>query len=88
MKTQDGDKLLSRQIEAYDEMRGRLEMDYMGKWVVFYGMELIGVHDDFQDAAEEAVSKFGRGPYLIKQVGEPPLVLPASVQYRPIRADS
>ena len=46
----------------------------------------IGVYDAFETAAKEAVGHFGRGPYLIRQVGAPPVVLPASVMYRPVYA--
>ena len=71
-------------ISAYDALRDVLETEHYGKWVLFHDRELIGAYDDFQEVANEAVTRFGRGPYLIRQVGEPPLVLPASVQYRPV----
>jgi hypothetical protein len=29
------------------------------------------------------VGKFGAGPYLIRQIGAPPVTLPASVMYHP-----
>ena len=74
--------LLSEEITAYDRMREVLEADYFGKWVVVQDGQLIGAFEDFQDAAADAVRKFGRGPYLIRQVGEPPLRLPASLLYR------
>ena len=72
---------LSDQIEAYTAMRDQLERDHLGQWVVFYGEELVGAYDDFQLAAESAVQRFGRGPYLIRRVGEPPPRLPTSVLY-------
>lgn len=75
---------LNAQIEAFDQMRDMLEMDYLGKWVIFHDEILEGVHDSFQDAAEDAVRRFGRGPYLIRQVGATPKPLPASVLYRPV----
>jgi hypothetical protein len=50
--------------------------------VVIYGGELIGTFDRFQAAATEAAGRFGRGPYLIRQIGAPDIVLPASVVYR------
>ena len=78
--------LLSEEIAAYDRMRNLLETDHFGKWVVVHDETLVGTYDDFQDAAADAVQRFGRGPYLIRRVGEPPLTLPASVLYRPVRA--
>jgi len=68
-------------IAAYDAMRQKLEADHTGKWVLFHERSLVSIHDSFEETAEEAVRKFGRGPYLIRQIGAPPLVLPASVMY-------
>ena len=72
---------LSQEIAAYESMRAELEADCFGKWVLVHDEELTGVYTAFEQAAEDAVRKFGRGPFLIRQVGQPPLVLPASVVY-------
>ncbi len=77
---------LTEEIAAYESMRGDLESKYMGKWVLMHNRQLIGVYDSFEAAAEIAVKEFGRGPYLIRQVGAPPLTLPASVMYHPVHA--
>jgi hypothetical protein len=74
---------LSSQIVAYEEMRDVLEVDHFGKWVVFYDEDLIDTYESSEEAAVDAVRRFGRGPYLIRQVGAPPVRLPASVWYRP-----
>ncbi len=76
--------LLSEEIAAYEKMRDVLEADYFGKWVVVHDGQLIDTYEKFEDAAAEAVRKFGRGPYLIRQVGASPITLPASVKYRPV----
>lgn len=68
-------------IAAYNVMRQELETNHTGKWVLFHERTLVSMHDSFESAAEEAVHKFGRGPYLIRQIGAPPVVLPASVMY-------
>ena len=60
---------LDENIAAYEKTRSQLESEDFGKWVVFYDEELAGTYVDFQDAAAEAVKRFGRGPYLIRQVG-------------------
>lgn len=78
---------LSVQIAKYESMQAALEADHAGKWVVLYDEELIGAFRTFEDAAEEAVRRFGRGPYLIRQVGAPAMTLPPSLLYRPIDAD-
>jgi hypothetical protein len=62
---------LDEDIRAYEGMRQELEAGHMGRWVVLYDGKLIATYDQFQDAAREAVARFGRGPYLIRQVGAP-----------------
>jgi hypothetical protein len=79
---------LSSQIVAYEEMRDVLEVDHFGKWVVFYDEDLIDTYESSEEAAVDAVRRFGRGPYLIRQVGAPPVRLPASVWYRPANANN
>lgn len=76
---------LSQEIEAYEGMQRELEAKHFGEWVVVRDGQLACAYEDFQDAAAEAVRRFGRGPYLIRQVGRSTLIsLPASVQYRPV----
>lgn len=75
---------LKEEITAYEAMRDELETEHLLKWVVFHDKELIGIYEDFQEAAQEAVKRFGRGPYLIRRVGAPPVTLPASLLYRTV----
>lgn len=70
-------------IAAYERVREDLEAQHTGKWVVFHDRQLAGRYDSFEAAAEEAVRRFGRGPYLIRQIGAPPVTLPASIMYVP-----
>ena len=74
---------IDAEIAAYERMREDLEAHHMGKWVLVHSGELIAVFDSFETAAEEAVRRFGRGLCLIRQVGAPPVSLPASVMYHP-----
>ena len=73
---------LSRQIVAYEKMRSDLETDNFGKWVVFYDEELVGTYDTDREAVGAAIERFGRGPYLIRQVSVMPVPPLASVIYR------
>jgi hypothetical protein len=75
-----------KDIAAYNEKRADLELNYSGKWTVFHDGELVGLFDQFEVAADEAVRRFGAGPFLIRQVGAPPVVLPASMMFRVGRA--
>lgn len=77
---------LKTEIAAYERMRDDLELEHFGKWVVVHDEKLVGTYETFEKAAEIAVERFGRGPYLIRRVGAPPFVLPASVKYRPVHA--
>ena len=77
---------IDQEIAAYETMREQLEKEHMGKWVLLHDGVLIGVHDSFESAANEAVTRFGAGPYLIREIGAPPMTLPASVIYRPLHA--
>lgn len=77
---------LAQEIAAYDDMRDEIETAHFGRWVVICNRELVGSYPDFQTAAEAAVEKFGRGPYLIRKVGQGPITLPASVLYVPTHA--
>jgi len=78
---------LDQEIAAYDAMRADLENNHMGEWVLVHDGELVSIFPSFTDAADAAVRKFGRGPYLIRQVGAPPMTMPASVMYHPSYAE-
>ena len=78
---------LSKEIAAYKRMRDVVEADHFGEWVLVHDERLIGSFNSFEAAAEVAIEQFGRGPYLIRQVGAPPLTLPASLLYRTANAD-
>lgn len=75
---------LSKDMAAYDRMRDELERDHYGKWVIVHDEELVGTYDHSGDAANDAIQKFGHEPCHIRQVGEQPLTLPASILYRPV----
>ena len=77
---------LSDEIAAYERMRNGLETDHFGQWALVRQEELIGTYESFESAADDAVRKFGGGPYLIRQIGTPAPSLPASVLYRPVHA--
>jgi hypothetical protein len=75
---------IDREISAYNAMQSDLEAHHMGEWVIVREGVLVGTYPSFELAASNAVTRFGRGPYLIRQIGAPPITLPASVMYTPI----
>jgi hypothetical protein len=79
---------LDIEIAAFEARREELEEHHMGKWVIFYGEDLVDSFDTLDNAAEEARKRFGHGPFLIRQVGAPAFALPASVMFRPVYSDA
>jgi hypothetical protein len=73
-------------IAEYEARLPELEADYLGKWVLFYDLKLVDVFDSFDAAARVAVTRFGKGPYLIRRVGVRSVTLPASVMFGPLHA--
>ncbi len=72
---------LDKEIAFYESQKGQFENQHFGEWVLIYASEVISFYKSFDLAAQDAVQKFGSGPYLIRQVGATPVVLPASVMY-------
>lgn len=60
---------LERDIQAYEAMETNLFKRHVNKWVVFHDGKLVSTFDTLDAAATEALRRFGRGPYLIRQVG-------------------
>ncbi len=60
--------VLTREIKTFEDMQESLEQGHFGKWVLIVGDQLVGTYETFQDAAVDASHRFGRGPYLIRQV--------------------
>jgi hypothetical protein len=75
---------LRDEIAAYEAMRPDLESASLGKWALVHNRALVRLFDQFEEAAAEAVRQFGRGPYLIRQIGSSTGALPASVMFRPL----
>ena len=72
---------IEKEIIAYDLMREDLEANHLGEWVLVHDQELIGLFNTFQKAAAAARRRFGRGPYLIRKIGEGPVRLSSRIMY-------
>jgi hypothetical protein len=77
---------IEQEIAAFRRMQADLESRALGKWVLVHDEQVVDLFDSFEGAAEHAVRRFGRGPYLIRQIGTPPVTLPASAMYHPTYA--
>ena len=73
--------ILAQERKLYDKLRSELETTAKGKWALIRNTDFVGTYDSFELAAQEAVRRFGRGPYLIREIGAPDVTLPASVVY-------
>lgn len=74
----------TKETASYECMRSELETDHLGKWMIVHEEELVDIFDTFEEVASKAVERFGRGPYLIREIGVSPITLPASVLYHPV----
>lgn len=75
--------VLKDNIAAFDRMKVELEASHANEWVVFYRGDFVGAYPDFETAASTAVELFDVGPYLIRQVGAPPVQLPGGMIFTP-----
>ena len=60
---------LDMEIAAFERDRIVLEAKHWGKWVVFHDRELVGAYPSLDRAADEALDRFGKDVFLIRQVG-------------------
>jgi hypothetical protein len=78
---------LTDEINAYEAARSELEAQFLGRWVLMHDRKLVDTYECFENAADQAVRRFGRGPYLIRQVGAQSVSLPVSVLYNPVHKE-
>ena len=75
--------VLKDDIAAFERMRVVLESKHDHEWVIFHAGEFIGAFKALEAAPEEALDRFDGGPYLIRQVGAPPVQLPGGMVFTP-----
>jgi len=69
------------EIDAFKTMQTKLEAEHMGEWILMRNGQIIGFFQSFELAAAEGLRQFGRGPYLVREIGAEPIRLPVSVIY-------
>ena len=72
--------ILEEEIAAYQAQQDDLEASHRGRWVLFHGSTRVGIYDTFEEVSTDALRKYGRGPYLIREIGAVPAPLPAILQ--------
>jgi hypothetical protein len=75
--------VIEREIAAFKQHQRELEANHLGEWVLFHEGQMVALYPSFESAADDAVTRFGSGPFLIREIGAEPITLPASVMYRP-----
>jgi hypothetical protein len=69
------------EIDAFNKLQPELETKHMGEWILIRDRKVVGLFPTFDAAAAEALQRFGRGQYLIREIGAEPIRLPVSVIY-------
>lgn len=72
--------ILQEEIAAYEAQQDDLEASHRGQWVLFHGSTRVGIYDKFEEVSTDALHRYGRGPYLIREIGAVPASLPAIFQ--------
>ncbi|MCY3777698.1 MAG: hypothetical protein OXH11_17115, partial [Candidatus Aminicenantes bacterium] len=56
---------LSVETTIFKRHKAEFERDHRWEWIIIHGDDYVEFFEDFQVAAQTAVARFGRGPYLI-----------------------
>lgn len=67
------------EIKAYEALQDELEATHRGEWILMKDRKQIGLFSSFEQAAAEGLRLYGRGSYLIREIGAEPIRLPVSV---------
>lgn len=79
-------RTLATENSVYESRKEQFEKEHNQEWVVIHESEVVGFFPNLQEAADAAIERYGKGPYLIRQVGVPDLPLPLSMFTKPIYA--
>jgi hypothetical protein len=61
---------LELELEVFSRMKEQLLASHAGKFALIHGAEFLGSFDTVESAYSEGVSRFGRGPFLVKRIHE------------------
>ncbi len=67
--------MISRDKEAFDEIREEMEEAHWGKTVVMREGGVVAIYNDYGDAYNIACEKFGLGNFSLHVVGQQPVDL-------------
>jgi len=63
-------KVLEKEIFTYEKEKDSLIEQASGKYVLIHKDEIIGLYESKVDAVKEGYKRFGKKPFLVKQIVE------------------
>lgn len=71
---------LSKELKTFEKNKADLQKNHPGKFVLIVGDDVIGTYDTFNNAADEALRRYGDGEYMIRPVsGDCPELSPTVI---------
>jgi hypothetical protein len=61
-------QILGTEIQTYEQQRENLLGTSEGKFVLIYGIHVVGIFDSKMDAIAAGYQQFGNVPFLVKQI--------------------
>ena len=62
--------VLETELKTYEQHKNELLRTAVGKFVLIWGTDVIGVYDSKMDAIAQGYKQFGNVPFLVKQIVE------------------
>jgi hypothetical protein len=59
---------LEKELETFRDKLQELKAEHEGKFVLIHGTEVVEVFTSYEDAIKAGYSRFGLGPFLVKQI--------------------
>lgn len=63
---------LKKNVKAFEEMKGALLSEHLGKVALFHDGSFVDVYNDFDDAVKIGTEKFGIGKFSVKELTPAP----------------
>jgi len=82
------EKPLDQELATYAREREHLEREHRDKFVLIHRDDVVGVYDTFDTAADEGIRRFGKEPFMVRQVGRDTTKLSPAVLYGLLHAGS
>ena len=61
---------LEKELAHFDKIKSELLEKYAGKFALIHGEEFVGAFDSPENAYQEGIKRFEKGPFLVKRISE------------------